>query len=67
LFTSFSSGHRLCGLASIYCTLGRLKDALQLAHESLRVHQAGVEPSTEGIKNCHELILGIKQALANGI
>ena len=47
--------------------MGRLNDALQLAREALRVHQAGVEPSTEGIKNCHELILGIKEALANGI
>jgi hypothetical protein len=46
-----------------FYTLGRLKDALQLAHESLRVHQAGVEPSTEGIESCQKLILAIKQAL----
>jgi hypothetical protein len=43
---------------------------LHLARKSLRVYQAGVEPSTEGIKNCQviqKLKLGIKQALANGI
>ncbi len=63
IFYHFSPGHRLCGLASIYCTLGRLNDALQLARDALRVHQAGIEPSTVGIENCQVIILRIKRAL----
>jgi hypothetical protein len=57
----------MCNLASIYCSLGRFQDALELAQHGLRVHQAAAKPSFQGIQNCQVLIHQIKQRKKQGI
>jgi hypothetical protein len=56
----------MCGLAVIYITSGRLQEALELAQNGIRVHQAAEEPSVLGIQNCQTLIHEIKQRRNQG-
>ena len=53
--------------AVIYIESGRLQEALEMAQNGARVHQAAEEPSALGIRTYQTLIREIKQRQKQGI